>query len=544
MRSHALALCLLAVPAALWAEDFSVPSRVTEATVFPQGATLTRLASFKVPAGRHQLILADMPVIDPASLRLSAPGLTVGAIRYRSDFVPPRTERQTAAYEAAKQLVEEKERAVELAKDAVASIQIEVDTARARIAFLDGIGKSDGLAQVTPDKLRDLAKMIGEEGLVARREVQAAETRVREAERAVKDATEDLTKAKKALAALDTEDKNRAYLAIDVQADTAAEGPLTLTYAVNDASWTPTYDVRLTTGDTPALSMENGAYVEQSTGENWSDVALTLSTVRPTGQGEPGEVWPWLRRILDPQQPVPMPLARNTFAKQALESADMGAPMAEAAIVAESSFNGLSVTYKYPDRVSVANGADAVRISLGTLNFKPEVFARAVPLTDATAYLSAGFTNNSGELILGGGSAQFYLDGTFVGQRYLNLIANGDEAELSFGPIEGLRLERVVKDAQEGDRGVLTKSNERNEQVEITLRNLTARAWDVRLTDRVPYSEQEDLQISWDAQPVPTETNVDDKRGVLEWRFEMPPTSDQRVELNHRIRWPEGKVLQ
>lgn len=540
MRSHALALCLLAVPAALWAEDISVPSRVAEATVFPQGATLTRVAQYAIPAGRHQLILTDMPRIDPASLRLNAPGLTVGAVRYRDDFVPPRTEQQTAAYEAAEALVEERERAVEAAEDAVASIRIEVETAKARIAFLDGIGQSDGLAQVSPDKLRDLVQMIADEGLVARREVQAAEARVRAAERDVSDAKEALADAEQALKALSTGDGDRAYLAIDVISEAATEGTMVLTYTVDAASWTPTYDVRLETQGTPGLTMQNGAYVQQYTGEDWRDVALTLSTVRPTGQGEPGEVHPWLRRLLDPNRPEAQLLSRS-LGKAADAEVAMPAPMAE--VTASSDFNGLSVTYSYPDRVSVANEADAVKIALGTLEFTPEVFARAVPLSDATAFLAAGFTNDSGELILGGGAAQFYLDGTFVGQRYLELIANGDEAELSFGPIEGLRLERVVKDRQEGDRGVINRSNEQNEAVEITLRNLTAREWQVRLRDRVPYSEQEDLEISWDAQPVPTETNVEDRRGVLEWQFDMAPKSDQRVELNTRLRWPEGKVL-
>ncbi|MGR3550670.1 DUF4139 domain-containing protein [Pseudooceanicola sp.] len=541
MRPLAYAVCLLAVPSALFADDFPVSSRVSAATVFPQGATLTRVAQLSVPAGRHQLILTDMPVIDPASLRLSAPGVTIGAIRYRQDFTPPRDNEETAAYEAAEAEVEAKERAVDAARDAVASILIEAEAARARIAFLEGIGKSDGLADMDPVDLIDIAAMIAEEGLTSRRTILEIETRAREAKRAVEDAEEDLTDAKQALAALDTEDRDRAYLAIDVQSDGGAQGAMTLSYTTDAAGWTPTYDVRLRTGDADSLSLENGAYVRQNTGDNWTDVALTLSTVRPTGQGEPGDVQPWLRRLIDPQRPEPIPLARAAKGAFAAEM-DSAAPMAEQ-VVAESSFDGLSVTYSYPDPVSIANGADAVKIALGTLNFTPEVFARAVPIMDQTAYLEASFVNESGELILGGGTAQFYLNGTYVGQRYLDLIANGDDAELSFGPIEGLRLERVVKDRQEGDRGVITRSSEQNEEVLITLRNLTAREWTVRLRDRVPYSEQEDLQINYDATPLPTETDVDDRRGVLEWRFDMAPNSEQQVQLNHRLRWPDDMRL-
>ncbi|WP_407494362.1 mucoidy inhibitor MuiA family protein [Pseudooceanicola sp. MF1-13] len=544
MRPYALALTLLALPAPLWADDISVSSDVTQATIFPQGASLTRVAQVDVPEGRHQIILTDMPMIDPATLQLSAPGLTLGAIRYRDDFVPPRTQEDQAQIAAAKAEVEVKEQALQAAQDAVAAIRAEAEAARSRIAFLDGIGQSDGLAQASPDQLRALVDLIGVEGLQARQAVQQAEIRMRPAQRAVKEAEEELSDAKAALAALETEDEDRAYLVIDVQAAAATTADLTLSYITNAASWEPTYDLRLFTGDTDSLSMDRGAYVRQSTGENWSDVQLTLSTVRPSGQQEPGEVWPWLRRIFDPESmPQPVPMATRSLKARDGEADMMLAEPVMEEVAPSASFDGIAVTYDYPDAVSIANEADAVRLGLGSVEFEPEVFARAVPLSDSTAFVSAEITNNSGELILGTGDARFYLNGTFVGQRYLDLIAEGDEAELSFGPIEGLRLERIVRDRQEGDRGVIARSNEQNETVDITLRNLTDRAWDVRLRDRVPYSEQEDLSVTYDATPAPIDTNVDGRRGVLEWRFTMDAGTEEVVTLSHKLRWPQGQQL-
>lgn len=544
MRLTTCAICLIAVSFPAIADTLNVDSRVTAVTVFPTGASLTRVAMLNVPQGRHQIILDDMPLVDPSGLRLSAPGLTLGSVRYRDDYVPPSDAEDEARVAAAKELVEVKERAVQTAQDSVAALQNEADSARARIAFLDGIGQSDGLAQATPDQLRELADLIGTEGLRARQAVLAAETRARDAGKIVKDAIEELSKAQQALKALQTGEKDRGYLVVDVQAEQPVDGVLTLTYTTDAASWQPTYDVRLTTEDSPALALDRGAYIRQTTGENWSDITLTLSTVRPSVQTAPGDVWPWLRRVFDPEQiPRPVPLATRSFKSGAAADASLAAPMAEK-VQAQASFDGISVTYDYPDAISVANAADAVKIALGTVSFEPEVFARAVPLADSTAFLSAEFTNNSGELILGTGDARFYLNGTFVGQRHLDLLAEGDHTEISFGPIEGLRLERVVRDRQEGDRGVISRSNQQNEIVDITLRNLTDRAWDVRLRDRIPYSEQEDLKISWEASEEVSDTNVDGRRGVLEWTFDMSARSEKEITLSHSLRWPEGQVLQ
>ena len=245
-------------------------------------------------------------------------------------------------------------------------------------------------------------------------------------------------------------------------------------------------------------------------------------------------------RIVDPEEI--RPLARQKGA-DALMS--MAAPMAEmeSAVAADTTFDGLSVTYSYPAPVDVTTGADHVRLMLGTLEAQAEIVAQAVPMVDQTAYLMAEFTNQTGEILLPTSEARFYLDGRYVGQRGLGLIAAGDEADLSFGPIDGLRLSRTLRDRNEGDRGLIRKSNEMTEAVMIEVENLTDMAWPLRVLDRVPVSEQEDLEITWSATPKPTEENVDDMRGILAWEFDLPAGEAQTIRLETGMEWPEGKVL-
>lgn len=212
-------------------------------------------------------------------------------------------------------------------------------------------------------------------------------------------------------------------------------------------------------------------------------------------------------------------------------------------VVAAADFDGLTVTYNYPGTVSVASGADRVRLALGTLEAQADTVAKAVPLNDPSAFLVADFTNDTGEVILPTAEASFYLDGRFVGQRYLEMIPAGGDAELSFGPIDGLRLTRTVEDRAEGDRGVISKSNRMIEVVLIEVENLTGESWPLRVLDRVPYSEQEDLEITWKAMPAPTEERVDDKRGVMAWEFDLGAGETETIRLEHTIEWPDGKVL-
>ncbi|WP_269204303.1 DUF4139 domain-containing protein [Roseovarius gahaiensis] len=361
------------------------------------------------------------------------------------------------------------------------------------------------------------------------------------ADRGLADLRHELDQARAALRALVPQDTPRAMLAVAISTQQPTDGTVTVTYTIDDAGWQPVYDLRLTR-ETGELDIERGAFIRQSTGENWRDIALTLSTSRPSDQAAPSDIWPWLRRVTDPNAPVPKSLSRGVAADAV---AELAAPQAAPVEVqqAAAQFDGLAVTYDYPGTVSVASEADRVRIALGTLALKAEVMAQAVPLSDDRAFLMADVTNTADELILPTQEARFYLDDRFVGQRFHEMIPAGGQADLSFGAIDGLRLARAIPQRQEGERGVFTRSGALDETVRITVENLTAQDWPVRLLDRVPYSEQDDLTIDWSAQPAPSDTDVDDKRGVLEWRFDLPAGDTQAIVLDYSLEWPEGKVL-
>ncbi|MEB8387168.1 mucoidy inhibitor MuiA family protein [Rhodobacteraceae bacterium KMM 6894] len=531
-------------PVALWAEDIPLTSRVTDVTLYPQGATIHRQVPFTTPQGQHDLILIDLPAqTDLESVRVSVTGATMGGVTVRRDFVPPRSDESSAAFMAAEEFVERLERALRVENARIARVRLAQDAAEAQVAFLAQLGTGESAAQMDVSALRDLTQMIGEQTLAARQAAHDAALQAEEAERGLKDALEALEKARQARDALIQDTDDRALLAVSITADAPGDGQLDISYQSYDAGWSPVNDVHLDRA-AATLTLTRGAMVQQFTGESWENVALTLSTVRPSGQPGPTDIRPWLRRIEDPVQIVRKEAVGAAYDQGLMSSAPMPAPMMEDArvIMADASFDGLSVTYRYPDTVSVATGADALRIALGDLQTTATLEARAVPLYDETAYLVASFTNDMGEMILPGRSS-LYLDGTLIGQMQTGLMAAGDEAELPFGPIEGLRLTRVVLQREEGGSGLISKVNDLSETVRIEAKNLTDVSWALRVLDRVPYSEQEDLTIEWSANPRPAETDVDDQRGVLAWSLDLAPGATQVITVDQALRWPEGKVL-
>ncbi|MGB7242440.1 MAG: DUF4139 domain-containing protein [Sulfitobacter sp.] len=522
------------------ADIFTLDSAPTSVTVYPYGAQVTREIRIDVPAGVHDLIIPDLPEnLRSQALRVSLEGAALGTTTLRAAALPPQPDNDSEAIAEARALIKTVEAQLHAKDDEIAAVQNEIDAAEAEIRFLAGLGDNEGL-QSDVGLLRDLAKMIGAETLAALQQSLTAKQNIDALTLQRDDIEDDLADARAALAALTPRPKPRAQLTMAVNAEAAQTVTATVTYRV-EASWRPTYDIYLTQKGAPSLSLRRGVVVAQYSGENWRDVALTLSTLTPSQQSEPSTLFPIPLRIEDPQEfrsAAKQPLPTSGLADAILETPVV---MAEAAT---ASFDGPGVTYSVTRPVTIANGVEDARIPLDTLDFEVETFARAVPIRDETAFLIAQVTNTTQEPLLPSDAVLLYVDNALVGQSGgFDLLPAGAEAELSFGPIEGLRLTRTVLDRTEGDRGLINRTNLRSEEVRIDVQNLTDRDYDMRLSDQVPFSEQEDLEITWDANPRPDLTDVDDLRGILQWNLDVAAGSTASISMTQDIRWPEDKVL-
>ena len=100
---------------------------------------------------------------------------------------------------------------------------------------------------------------------------------------------------------------NKLEVRIELATAAATKATLRVTYAVRNARWTPLYDARLDTGAKdrkPALELVRRAEITQATGEDWSNVALSVSTVRTARGGSA----PDLNSLIVQYPPAPRPM--------------------------------------------------------------------------------------------------------------------------------------------------------------------------------------------------------------------------------------------
>jgi uncharacterized protein (TIGR02231 family) len=544
----AAAACLFALPG--FAQTLTADSKITSVTVYGNGAMVTRQAEVTLPPGVSEVIIPDLSTESGffeaesvfAALRINAPdGVAIVAISAAQDLPASLERLPGAAVQAAQAEVDRLDAAVRDSAAAAEAIRLKAKAAQEQIAALRGIAQTPHGDQ-SIDDLRTLSQMVGDETLRALQTALQAEQEAAAAELARSDDLKALERARASLAALTPDQEERYDLLLTLN---SAGGPavLEITDFTSMVAWKPQFDFRLMTGDTPKLLVDRRALVMQQSGEDWNGIELILSANDLTESVSAGTLYERSQAIVEKRVPQEYADGEGGMVEPVME------PMV---VVEESASNfsfdseGLAKRYRFPVPVNIrSTSSGGTLLSLNQMEFTPEVYAQTAPiwrdLNDA--YVTADFTNTSEEPIVAA-MARLFLDGSLVGIDSLDYIPAGGDATVGFGPVRGLEVTRNVTNKSQGETGLLSVSNQSSELVQIDLNNLSGRDWPVRLQDRVPFSEQDDLKISYTATPPATTENLNQQRGVLEWRFDLPAGQTKQVTLETRMQWPDGMELE
>ena len=556
--AHALAAFALTV-LPLAAAEVPGTSAITAVTVFPRGAEVTRTAQLKIAQGEHVLVFNDLPAqAIEGSIRVegrSTGRLDMGSVDTRRVKIP-RMDPTTSQSERRKL-----ELAIEQLQDERALVAAEVEAAEAQKSFIEALTalpkRPDPLpgqsAAGQPD-WGSLFGLIGGRLAEAEKARLAAGVKVREFDRRIAD-------LEKALSSLAPVEDARTEVRVHVTAAAALEASLLVRYQVPSASWQSVYDARLMTGArnvAPSLLLVRRAAVQQRTGEDWREVALTLSTTRPSS-GASAPALPPVTVDFAPEAPPPRPVAvapqaspapasraRKLSAEGAGARDDGEADRVQAqgvaveeqrASVETTAFQAL---FTLPGTVTVLTTGEAKRAQIDDARVEPTIVVRAVPRLQARAFLYAKVTMPKTTAYLPG-PASLFRDGTYVGTGQLPLIAPGQEHEIGFGTDDSVRVRYATIEDKRGESGLISSSLTDTRSFRITVKNLHERAISLSVLDHVPTSKQQDIKVEMTGKTPPTRRDIDDKRGVLAWEAILQPDEERQIEFGYRISWPAGK---
>jgi uncharacterized protein (TIGR02231 family) len=525
------------------AANLDATSAIDAVTVYPDGASVTRAINVDLPAGDNTLVLKDFPLtLDPSSLRVEGEAdakLTIGAV----DTRPPRA--------APPVNLPELDKRIEALKDERANLDGAIAAATARRKFAERFAEASPAGIGEKGEARPLADWRAAFAAVAE-EVATADAAIRDAERKQRDIDREISRLQSDRA---IKPPSRLEVRIDLAAVAPTRATLRVNYAVRAARWTPLYDLRLDTGAKdrkPALELVRRAEITQTTGEDWSDVSLSVSTVRSARGGSAPDLNSLIVQYPQPPRPLAAPAGAVSEMRQSRSMMGQMAPEPAAAPPAQRAdeqqaavdVSGFQVVFKIPGRVSVgaSEGAKSLRVSTATI--APDLAVRAVPVIDPTAFLEASFKQAEDAPLLPGRTS-IYRDGVFVGRGQMIAASKDETVRLGFGADDKVKVERSVVKRNEGSAGlILTTAKTDERSFKTVIRNGHDFPIRIAIQDQLPVSENEDIQVEMlPSTTPPTATNLRDKRGVLEWVFEAKPGEAKDIAFAWRVRWPKDKGI-
>ncbi len=554
-----LAVVVIALaPTAAFADAQTVSGAISKVTVYRGQALVTRTLNVDLPAGTSELIVTDLPakIVSESIYAQTSGDIKVLSVRFREKAVREDTREEVKKLDARIEDVKHKLKYAE-SKNKHRERQWEMF---AKLKdFTITAAKSDlnrGLLAFEP--IESLTSLIEEKGLEYHKQFLELDDEIAQ----LKKELELLTRKRKELDAGRSRTEREAVLYVSNTAKKKAA--IELSYLVNGANWNPQYNLRANPEKSDVL-IEYNAVVNQTSGENWSSVALSLSTAEPTMVSAPPVLDPMLVSL---SAPVPtrqaeqqrfvqienlrqqlqsrkfnikkgiaanpelneLAISNQSFVLQA-SSQQVKEFQKQLAVVARK--EGVSVTYNLPGKLSLPSRSDQQLVTIASVSAKADFTLIATPLLTDYVYLQAELLNKS-ETILLPGQASVFRNGEFVGNSQLPLVTIGEKLTAGFGIDSQVQVTRELEEKKtriQGGNRIDTY------HYRIALSNYKNTAVELQLLDRLGYTEDSSIKIEL----VKTEPQLSKdneylrtarKKGILRWDLNLPPnTVDENATI-------------
>jgi uncharacterized protein (TIGR02231 family) len=326
---------------------------------------------------------------------------------------------------------------------------------------------------------------------------------------------------------------------VKVNTTTAGKYNMKLTYVSSNASWRPVYDLRAESIEKP-LTLNYKANIFQKTGENWDSVTLRLSSANPNLSGVVPVITPYYLRYPEViaygrgVMKKDMMLAEESVAFNALEARESVAP--PSAMVMEE--RQTSVEFKVNERYTIKSDGEKHTVDLTSYEMPALYKYYAVPKLDKDAFLLARVPDRERYNLLPG-EASIFFEGRYIGTTSISTETVSDTLDFSLGRDKGISISREqVTDFT--SRRLIGSKREDAEGWKIVVRNNKNVAIDIEIKDQLPLSTNEEIEVS--AQNI-SGGNLDPLTGEISWRFSLLPAVTKQIDLNYIIKYPKNKTI-
>jgi uncharacterized protein (TIGR02231 family) len=515
-----------------------IESKITSVTVFLNRAQITREAKTRIEAGKSILRLKGLTSqLDQQSIQVSGKGnFTILGISHEQNYLTelntPRslaslrdsidlTQRQIVLQNSQKEILNREEQML-LANQKIggnnqnltaAELKAMADFFRARLSdIINARMKHDQQIKRLNEKLGKLQRQFNEENEMYSR--------------------------------------NTSDVLISVSADAVVNTELAVNYVVNNAGWFAIYDLRAINTKSP-VQLNYKANVFQSTGEEWKNVRLKLSTANPSLGGLKPDLATWYLDFYRPQTRgysqlqgrapgVQIESKRKTEDRdeEELQEVVMAAPAETASQYVSTIQTSLNTEFDISLPYTVSSSNKPTLVEIRNHELKADYNYATAPKLDNDAFLIARATGWEDFSLLPG-EANVFFEGTFVGKSFIDPNSIKDTLNVSLGRDKRIVVKREkLKDFS--SRKLIGSNQRETRAFEISIRNTKTEAVKITVEDQVPISQNSQIEVAV-SDVGGAKYNKD--TGKLVWELTLQPNETKKVVYKFEVKYPKDKVV-
>ena len=335
-------------------------------------------------------------------------------------------------------------------------------------------------------------------------------------------------------------------IVITVSTETSTQANLKVDYLLQNAGWSPTYDLRTNATNT-AMQLTYKARVYQKTGTDWNNVKLTLSTNNPEQNSIKPVLSPWYinyfntynnyrkNKSAQPSRSI-SDLELNYSGEAAPAAAEQKAlSIADYTVMEE---NLLNVEYDINIPYTIPSDGETHIVAVQNKEIPAAFEHFAIPKIDPNAFLLARLTGWE-DLNLIPGEANVFFEGTYVGATYIDPLNTNDTLDLSMGKDKSMVMKRVklkdkTKEKVFGDEMIKSIT------YEITIRNTKSAPSIFTLEDQVPVSQNKEIKV--EVKDL-TGGKLDENTGKITWSLKLKPKETKVIQISYEVKYPKDKAI-
>lgn len=529
-------------------EEEIVKSTISKVTVYSQGAQIYRTAQYSIGKGVTEVIIEGVsPYIDANSLQVNATGSVVILDSKYSTFYPsPNNTPLEGLPLKIRNSIRFLEDSIKTINYDIQEFQDEIDVlvATKNILANNGAMRGQGKVNDSINLLKQAVEYYSIKMLEINKKIQKL-TRSRVLLDDKKTGmTQRLTDLKNHQNSVDGKKPTgpTQRITITLKANDLAKGKIDVSYLVNNAGWTPIYDLR-SDSNSGKINLNYKAQVYQNTGIDWEDVRLNISTNNPYMNKTKPTLNPWYidyynYQAYSQQQKIATGRAETRTLSQPVYKAGADRNVEESEITAAFSDqftqvveHMISAEFRIDLPYSIKSNNQVHMVLVKNVDLDANYKYYTVPKYDNGVYLVAQLSKLD-ELQLVPAKANIFFEGTYMGETYLDPTTMEDTLSLSLGKDPNIIVKRTLLKKETKEKIVGTKK-ERTFAYSIEVKNLKSTSIDIVVQDQFPITQNAAIEIE----------NIDlgkgvlnDRTGLIEWEFNLKPKTSKDIKFSYQVK--------